>query len=102
MNDLIFKIIEIVVYVLFAAAFRYLIPWITTQLKHSKYDLLAQIIEDAVYATEQTIKGDGMGEKRKAVVMRYAIKACEKYNIALNGEQIDMLIESAVKGLQDA
>lgn len=102
MNDLIFKIIEIVIYALVAATFRYLIPFIVTQLKQSKYDLLGDIIYDAVVATEQSIQGEGMGEKRKAVVLQYAIRMCDKYKIPFTGDQLDMLIEAAVKGMKDA
>lgn len=102
MNNLLFKILEVVVTVAFTAACRYLIPWIQTQLRQSKYDLLADIINDAVYAVEQSIKGDAMGEKRKAIVHDYAVRACEKYKIPFYAEQIDMLIEAAVKGMKDA
>ena len=44
MNDLIFRIIEVVLYVLVGAAFRYLIPFLTTQLRRRKYDLLADTV----------------------------------------------------------
>lgn len=102
MNDLVFKIIEVVIYALIAAMFRYLIPFITTQLRQSKYNLLADIINDAVYAVEQSIQGESMGDQRKTVVMQYAVEMCEKYRIPFTGEQINMLIEAAVKGMKDA
>lgn len=102
MNNLLFKILEVVVTVAFTAACRYLIPWIQIQLRQSKYDLLADIIGDAVYGVEQSIQGDAMGEKRKSIVHDYAVRACEKYKIPFNAEQIDMLIEAAVKGMKDA
>lgn len=101
MNDLIFRIIEVVLYVLVGAAFRYLIPFLTTQLRQSKYDLLADIITDAVRAVEQSIQGDSMGEKRKEVVYDYAIKACERYKIPFSATQVEMLIEAAVKAMND-
>lgn len=101
MNDLIFKIIEIVLYVLVAAMFRYLIPFLTTQLRQSKYAFLADLINDAVYATEQSVQGEAMGDKRRAIVYNYAMKSCQKYNIPFSGEQINMLIEAAVKAMND-
>lgn len=102
MNDIIFRILEVGLYALVAAMFRYLIPWLTTQLKATKYSFLADLIYDAVQATEQTVTGESMGDKRKAIVYNYAMKACNHYNIPFSAEQIDMLIESAVKGMKDA
>ena len=99
MNDLIFMIIKAVVYVLFAAAARYAIPWLVTKVKASKYELLAVIVEDAVRAFEQTITGEGEGARRKDLVTEYIIQACEKYKIPIDPEQINVLIEAAVEGM---
>ena len=102
MNTLLFNILEVVVTVAFTAACRYLIPLIITHLRQAKYDLLADIINDSVYAVEQSIQGDSMGGKRKEAVISYAVRMCEKYKIPFTDEQIDMLIEAAVKGMKDA
>lgn len=101
MNDLIFKIIEVVIYVLIAATFRYLIPVVITKLKHSRYEFIGDLISDAVYAMEQKIQGPSMGADRKHSVIDYATKLCKKYGINMTDEQIDMLIEAAVKAMKE-
>lgn len=100
MNDLIFKIVEVAIYVLIAATFRYLIPTLVTHLKHSKYSFIADIITDAVNAAEQTIQGDGLGADKKKKVVEYAYRACEKYGAKLTEEQIDTIIEAAVRAMK--
>lgn len=101
MNDLIFMIIKAVVYVLFAVVARYAIPWLMTRAKASNYQLLAVIVEDAVRAFEQTITGEGEGARRKDVVTQYIIDTCKRYNIPIDPAQIDVLIEQAVKAMND-
>jgi len=99
MNDLVFTIIKAVVYVLFAVIARYMIPWIMTKAKSSKYELLSLIVEDAVRAFEQTITGQGEGAKRKELVKEYVIRMCDEYHIPVYTEQLDALIESAVEAI---
>ena len=99
MNELIFQILTTLVYVLFAAIARYAIPWLMSKVKSTKYELLSVIVEDAVRAFEQTITGEGEGARRKDLVTEYVMKACEKYNIPIDAEQLNVLIEKAVQGM---
>lgn len=101
MNDLIFKILTAFVYVFFAALVRYAIPWITSKVKSTKYELLSVIVEDAVKAFEQTITGEGEGARRKDLVIDYVTKACKKYNIPIDPSQLEILIESAVHAMNE-
>lgn len=102
MNDLIFKILEVIIYVIVALIARYAIPAIRDYAQHSKYAFLADLIADAVYAVEQQIQGEHMGATRKDIVSEYALKMANKYKIDLTGEQINMLIEAAVKAMNQA
>ena len=100
MNDILFKILACVVYVLVFIFARYALPLIVTKVKESKYSFLAEAIYDAVCAYEQKVSGSGMGMIKKDQVSDYAIDFCHQHGIDVNPEQIDILIEAAVEAMK--
>lgn len=101
MNDLLFSILQVVITCAIAAICRYVIPYIATKLKESKYSFLGDLIFDAVKACEQAIQGDKVGAKRKEAVIEYAKKVCDEYHINITPEQIEALIESCVLTMKE-
>jgi len=99
MNDILFRILICVAYVAAAALFRYALPYLRQKLKNTKYEFIVMAIEDAVYGYEQMIQGAGLGPKRKELVKDFAAKICRESGIEITDEQIELIIESAVQGM---
>lgn len=100
MNDLSFKILEVVVSVATALISVYVIPLLREKLKDAKYQSLIEIVEVAVRAAEQTIKGSGMGAVKKDQVVDFVMNWAVDHGIAITMAQVDQLIECAVYNLK--
>lgn len=100
MNDLSFKILEVVVSVATALISVYVIPLLREKLKSEKYNQIFEIVEVAVRAAEQTIKGSGMGAVKKDQVLEFVMKWALSHGILITEEQLDQLIECAVYNLK--
>ena len=96
MDDLTFDILKIVLSVCVALISVYLIPYIKTLKSDKRYEQLIYMVEVAVRAAEQTVKGSGMGEKKKSEVISYVIRYMDRIGIKITAEQLDRLIECAV------
>lgn len=70
----------------------FLIPYIKTKISAEKLAKLLTYAKIAVEAAEQIFRETGMGEKKKAYVAKYLADLGYK----LNGEELDVIIESAV------
>lgn len=102
MNDIVFEVLKAAVYVIVAVAARYIIPAARNYITQSKYSFLGDLIVDAVFAYEQEIQGEKMGSKRKDFVSEYALRMANKYGINITPEQINIMIEAAVKAMNSA
>lgn len=78
---------------------RYLIPWLKTKFSKESFDLVSKWVLEAVKAAEQT-HGEGEGKAKKEEVVKFVKQMLEKYHIVLSEQEIDTLIESAVKQLK--
>lgn len=96
MNDLTFNILKIVVSVVIAIIAYYVIPYIKRRIESDKYKDLLDMINIAVQAAEQAIKGKGMGKLKKENVMTFITSWAEKAGIKITQDQLSQLIESAV------
>ena len=96
MNEITFDIMKVVVAVCAALVTVYLVPYIKTLKEDKRYGQIIKLIEVAVRAAEQTIKGAGMGEAKKLAVMDYVSRYMDSIGIKVTTEQLDHLIECAV------
>ena len=96
MNDVTFNILKIVVTVATALISAYVIPLLKAKLQEAKYARLLEMVEIAVRAAEQTIKGSGMGNVKKDEVVKFVTEWMLDHGIHITQEQLDQLIEAAV------
>ncbi len=100
MNELTFNILKIVVSVVSALVAVYLIPFIKAKTADVKYQKLLDMVEVAVRAAEQTIKGSGQGAKRKEEVITFVTKWMVDHGISITQDQLSQLIEAAVYNIK--
>lgn len=101
MDEIIFEVIKLVVMVAALVVARYLVPWIKDKIGADK---LAQIEKWTKYAVEmaQQVHWTETGEDKKAIVTEFLREILTAKNIALSDEQLDVLIEAAVKEMKIA
>ena len=99
MNEIIYTCLKCLVAVCAALVSAYVIPYIRRLSQKEEYQRIVEMIETAVYAAEQTIKGDGKGKEKKEIVVQYACEWLNQHGISLTEEQLDALIECAVFNL---
>jgi hypothetical protein len=75
----------------------YLVPFIKGRLAQVNGEKLDKLIDKAVQAAEQTIRGSGMGAERKA----WVVALLGKTGVIVD-DMVDAMIEAAVKAMNDA
>lgn len=99
MNEVLFEIIKVVVMVAALVVTKYLIPWMKEKIGTEK---LAQIEKWVRYAVEmaQQVYWSKPGEDRKAIVTEFLRDILIAKNISISEDQLDVLIEAAVKEMK--
>ena len=100
MNDLTFNILKIVIAVTTVFVSLYVVPLLREKLTESKYNRLLEMVEIAVRAAEQTIKGSGQGAIKKDEVVTFVSNWMVSHGINISDSQLDQLIECAVYNLK--
>lgn len=100
MNDLTFNILKIIISVATVLISAYVIPLLKEKLNDSKYQRLLEMVEIAVRAAEQTIKGSGQGAIKKDEVTLFVTEWMRTHGIMITQDQLDQLIECAVYNLK--
>lgn len=96
MSELTFNILKIVVSVATVFISLYVIPLLKEKLQDAKYARLLEMVEIAVRAAEQTIKGSGQGAVKKEQVIESVSYWMAQHGIDITMEQLDELIEAVV------
>lgn len=96
MNEVTFNILKIVVSVVSALVAVYLIPFIKAKTADVKYQKLLDMVEVAVRAAEQTIKGSGQGAAKKEEVITFVTDWMMEHGVTITYDQLEQLIEAAV------
>jgi hypothetical protein len=78
---------------------RYLVPLIREHIDASKLSAVATWAEKAVLKAQQVMSAKS-GEDRKAVVTEFLKEILTAKNISISDEQLDTLIEAAVKQMK--
>lgn len=101
MDEIIFEVVKVVVMIAALVIARYLVPWIKEKIGADK---LAQIEKWTKYAVEmaQQVHWTETGEDKKAIVTKFLKEILTAKNIALSDEQLNVLIEAAVKEMKIA
>ncbi len=99
MNDIVFEIIKIVIMVVVLVITRYLVPWLKEKIGADKLAVAEKWVKYAVLKAQQVL-WEKKGQDRKAYVTEFLKEVLIAKNIALSEEQLDVLIESAVKQMK--
>lgn len=99
MSEILFELLKIIVMLAVVLITRYFIPWVR---KRIGADELAQVEKWARYAVlkAQQVMWSKDGVERKAYVTEFLKELLIEKNIALSDEQLDILIEAAVKQMK--
>jgi LL-H family phage holin len=99
LDDLIFEFVKIVVMVVALLISVYLIPWIKSKLSADKISEIAFWVEKAVLYAQQVFNSS-TGTEKKAIVTEFLKAQLEAKDISISDEQINILIEAAVKQMK--
>lgn len=99
MNDILFETLKLIVMVAIVVLTRYVVPWVKERVDAEKMSVVADWAKRAVLYAQQTMWSES-GEERKAIVTKFLKEMLTEKNIAISEEQIDILIEAAVKEMK--
>ena len=88
MNEMIFEVLRLVVLLAVFAATCYLIPWIRGKIGQDRLDEITKWVNAAVLMAQQVYDA------------RTGADILIAKNISISDEQLDILIEAAVKGMK--
>jgi len=100
MNDITFDILKVVISICAALVTVYAIPYLKTLKEDRRYAQILEMVDVAVRAAEQTIKGAGKGVEKKKEVENIIYAWLLEKGIEITPEQINQLIECAVYQLK--
>lgn len=99
MRDIILEVLKLTIMIATLLITRYAIPWIKAKTENSVMQALIDWTAQAVLAAEQTHDA-GTGAEKKAIVTEFIKRLLIQKNISLSDEEIEMLIEAAVRQMQ--
>ena len=109
MNSLIFNVLMALIVAVIGVIARELLPYLEQKrketeaaLRRTKWAWAADIINAVVRAVEQTVAENIHGKAKKQEAVRYIKYICGKCGLELSETEIDMLIEAAVKEMNDS
>ena len=99
MNDILFEVLKIVVMLVALVVARYLVPWLKEKIGADKLTEAEKWAKYAVLKAQQVL-WEETGADRKTYVTEFLKEILTAKNIALSDEQLDVLIEAAVKQMK--
>lgn len=96
MREIYIEIAKLAIMLMCAAVTRFLIPWIKSKTDNAVMQTLIDWTAQAVLAAEQT-HAAGTGVAKKEIVTEFIKRLLIQKNISLSDEEIEMLIEAAVR-----
>lgn len=99
MDEILFEVVRFVVVVGAIAFVRYAIPLMRQFLSSEKMETVTQWAEYAVLYAQQVYKGSS-GPEKKEIVTKFLREFLVSKKISITDEQLDILIESAVKSMK--
>ena len=101
MRDIILEALKLTIMIATMLITRYAIPWLKARTQNETMQILIDWAAQAVLAAEQTHQA-GSGAERKAIVTKFINQILMQKNITLSDEEIDVMIEAAVKQMNEA
>lgn len=101
MRDIIMELLKLTIMIVAMLITRYVIPWIKAKTQSDTMSVLIDWTMQAVLAAEQCHQAQS-GAERKAIVTRFIKELLTQKNIDLSDEEIDVMIEAAVKQMNAA
>ena len=95
MDQITFDILKIVISICTALITVYAVPYLKTLRQDKRYASLIDMVEVAVKAAEQTIKGKGEGDLKKAEVIAFVSDWMEEHGIKISQDQLSQLVEAS-------
>lgn len=99
MRDIILELLKLTIMIATLVITRYVVPWIKAKTQSDTMSVLIDWVMQAVMAAEQTHDA-GSGAEKKAIVTEFIKKLLIQKNISLSDEEIEMLIEAAVRQMK--
>ncbi len=99
MSEIVFEVLKLVVLLAVFVATCYLIPWIRGKIGQDKLDEITKWVNTAVLMVQQVYDAR-TGAERKAIVVDLLKDILIAKNISISDDQLDMLIEAAVKQMK--
>lgn len=99
MDELLFEVLKVVILVCVALVTRYLVPWIKGKIGQDKLDAAKTWVDAAVLMAQQVYYAK-TGPERKEIVIDLLHNMLLEKNISITDEQLDTLIEAAVKAMK--
>lgn len=99
MNDIIFQALKLVVMIAIVLVVRYVVPLVKRLIDTDKMEVIAQWAEQAVLYAQQVYQSS-TGAEKKAIVTQFLREILTAKNISITDEQLDVLIEAAVKSMK--
>lgn len=95
MDDILFKIIELVIIILMALIGRYVVPYLKSIVDINKLEQIVMWANKFVVMAENVITGKGKGTEKCEYVSELLIKKAKELGLQLTDEQIRTLVEDA-------
>lgn len=99
MNDILFELLKLIVMIAVLLVMRYAIPWLRARISVEKMTEIEKWAEKAVLMAQQ-VYWNKSGEERKEIVTEFLREMLIAKNISISGEQLEILIEAAVKQMK--
>lgn len=100
MDELMLKILELVVTIATMVIARYAVPYLKTLVGTAQLDRVKTYVQIAVEAVEQIVTKEKSGQEKKEMVVDYVTNVLISKGIIITAEDLDMLIESAVRTMK--
>ena len=99
MSGVMFEILKVVVMLAVLVLMRYVIPWVKAKIGSENLEMVNMWVNAAVLMVQQ-VHNAKPGPERKAIVVDLIRGMLIKKNIDISTEQLDTLIEAAVKAMK--
>ena len=100
MNENWFNLILAIISVLSAIVTGFIVPLIKEKIGYEKLVKYKEWVLQAVQAADMIFSEKGMGETKKEYVVNFLSNMFNKNKVVITSEQIEILIESAVKTMK--
>ena len=101
MEDRLFQVILALIPILGTILTVYVIPYFKELIGNEKLAKYQEWVSMAVFAAEQIFNEKGMGTQKKEYVVKFLTEQFNKNKVVITEEQLNILIEAAVKQMKE-